>query len=278
MLKMRPSARPRVATSSISVNVSATTFSRTTSITGAPLSSTITWAPDTPARSSMTSWRKPRRRVTVRTRPTCASGLSTASSVTRTVSATGRPLTSWVTSACSSCVTLPRRHSRSQEAGAACAALPVSRNALTAFLGSTPHAQQTSSSPTLALFFIVLPHPTRPTAPPVPPAPPALPAPVLPGCGRLRGRGRRRRGGERGHGRHVLHRHAGDDRLHEFGPRAAPRTGLHVEELAHGVARRAAGQRRHRSDAFEVRTVAGRALVLRGELLAAVQRARRHVG
>ena len=97
MLKMSPSARLRVATSSISVSLSATTFSRTTSITGAPLSSTTTWAPATPARSSMMSWRKPRRRVTVPTRPTFASGFSTASSVTRSVSATGRPLTSCFT-------------------------------------------------------------------------------------------------------------------------------------------------------------------------------------
>ena len=117
MLKMSPSARLRVATSSISVSLSATTFSRTTSSTGAPLSSTTTWAPATPARSSMMSWRKPRRRVTVPTRPTFASGFSTASSVTRSVSATGRPLTSCFSSAYSSCVTLPRRHSRSQVAG-----------------------------------------------------------------------------------------------------------------------------------------------------------------
>ena len=42
MLKISPSARLRVATSSISVNLSATTFSRTTNSTGAPVSSTTT--------------------------------------------------------------------------------------------------------------------------------------------------------------------------------------------------------------------------------------------
>ena len=78
--------------------------------------------------------------------------------------------------------------------------------------------------------------------------------------------------------RHVRHRHAGHDRFHQLGPGATPRTGLHVEELPHGVARRASRQRRHGADAFEVRTVAGRALILRGQLLAAVERARRHVG
>ena len=138
MLKMSPSARLRVATSSISVSLSATTFSRTTSSTGAPVSSTMTSAPATPARSSMMSWRKPRRRVTVSTRPTFASGFSTASSVTRSVSATGSPLTSCFSSAYSSCVTLPRRHSRSQVAVAGCAAF-----------AAAPHAQQTTSSPTI---------------------------------------------------------------------------------------------------------------------------------
>src|SRR6185503_1408049 len=146
MLKMSPSARPRVATSSISVSLSAATFSRTTSSTGAPVSSTTTWAPATPARSSMMSWRKPRRRVTVPTRPTFASGFSTASSVTRSVSATGRPLTSCFISAYSSCVTLPRRHSRSHVAAADCAAF-----------AAAPHAQLISSSPTIVQFFTSFP-------------------------------------------------------------------------------------------------------------------------
>src|SRR5688500_2348357 len=146
MLKIRPSARLRVATSSSSVSLSATTFSRTTSSTGAPLSSTTTWVPATPARSSMMSWRKPRRPVTVPTRPTFASGFSTASSVTRSVSATGRPLTSCFTRACISCVPLPRRPSRSQVAGARCAAPAAAL-----------HAPQTSSSPTIVLCFIVIP-------------------------------------------------------------------------------------------------------------------------
>src|SRR5688572_26895558 len=146
MLKMSPSDRLRVATSSISVSLSATTFTRTTSITGAPVSSTMTWAPATPARSSMTSCRKPRRRVSVPARPTFASGFSTASSVTRSVSATGRPLTSCFSSACSSCVTLPRRHSRSHVGVAGCAAF-----------AAPPHAQQISSSPTNVLFFTSFP-------------------------------------------------------------------------------------------------------------------------
>src|SRR5688572_5557137 len=154
MLKMRPSARLRVATSSISVSLSATTFSRTTSSAGAPLSSTTTWAPATPARSSMMSWRKPLRRVTVPTRPTLASGFSTASSVTRTVSATGRPLTSCASSAYSNSVTLPRRHSRSQVVGGRCAALAAAL-----------HAQTTSSSPTIVLFFTSFPSIARVTAP-----------------------------------------------------------------------------------------------------------------
>ena len=83
------------------------------------------------------------------------------------------------------------------------------------------------------------------------------------GRARARGRGRRRRGGERGYRGHVRHRHAGHDRFHQRRPGATPRTGLHVEELPHGVARRASRQRRHGADAFEAGTVAGRALILR---------------
>src|SRR5215831_15786850 len=142
MLKISPSARLRVATSSISVSLSATTFTRTTSSTGAPVSSTMTSAPATPVRSSMMSCRNPRRRVTVLTRPTFASGFSTASSVTRKLSATGRPLTSCFKNAYSSCVTLPRRHSRSHVVGATCARVV------------TPDAHPISSSPTIALFMI----------------------------------------------------------------------------------------------------------------------------
>src|SRR5207249_5157653 len=80
------------------------------------------------------------------TRPTLASGFSTASSVTRSVSATGRPFTSCFSSAYSSCVTLPRRHSRSHFVVASCAAF-----------AAAPHAQQTSSSPTIVLFFTSFP-------------------------------------------------------------------------------------------------------------------------
>jgi hypothetical protein len=149
MLKMSPSFALRVATSSISVSLSVTTFTRTTSITGAPLSSATTWAPATPARSSMMSWRKPRRRVTVLIRLTFASGFSTASSVTRSVGATDRPLTSCFTSAYNSCVTLPRRHSRSQVAVLVLVArCPAFAPAL--------HAQATSRSPTIVLLVVFI--------------------------------------------------------------------------------------------------------------------------
>src|SRR6185436_15304503 len=138
-----PSALLRVTTSSISVSLSAATFSRTTSNTGAPLSSATTSAPATPARSSMMSWRKPRRRVREFTRPTLASGFSTASSVTRNVPATDNLLTSCFRKAYSSCVTLERRHSRSQ-VGADWDASAEKFNIPTA-----------SSNPRIVLVFIV---------------------------------------------------------------------------------------------------------------------------
>src|SRR5262245_8595915 len=96
------------------------------------------------------------------------------------------------------------------------------------------------------------------------------------GATRTRGRRReRRRVG--GYGHHVRHRHLLHDWLHQFGPRAAARPGLHIEQLAHRVAGRSAGKRRHRAKAFHVPAVADTALILDHELLPLLQGADRRV-
>ena len=89
MLNSRPSARLRVATSSSSLSfASPSSLIRTTSMTGAPDSSTITLETTCCVRSSITSSRQPRSLVSDRTRATWASGFSTPSSVTRKLPAT----------------------------------------------------------------------------------------------------------------------------------------------------------------------------------------------
>ena len=80
-----------------------------------------------------------------------------------------------------------------------------------------------------------------------------------------------------GEGHQVLGRRRVHNRLHHFGPRAATRPCLHVEQLAHQVTWRPAGERRYRAEPFQVRTVAGTALILGRELLPFVQRAARDV-
>src|SRR5580692_7949332 len=128
MLKLSPSAKLRVATSSTSHGRSALLHHHVGASHARALVDDIL--------------AKPRRRVTVLTKPTFASGLSTASSVTRSVSATGISLTSCFRNAYSSCVTLPRRHSRSQVM-ADCAAFAVA-----------PHMLIPSSNPGIILLFI----------------------------------------------------------------------------------------------------------------------------
>src|SRR6185369_4065323 len=68
------------------------------------------------------------------------------------------------------------------------------------------------------------------------------------------------RGGVRGDREHLVVRQVGDDRLHQIRPHTLARAALRVEQLADGVARRAAGDTRDWTETLQIRTVADRAL------------------